>query len=396
VQELIDRQIRESRTLDYKATLKLDDSGKQDLLEDVSAMANAAGGTILYGAIEGKGEDSALIVRYEGIQLEPDAVGLQVSNLLRDGIEERLPHVLHRAIPVPGGGYLYVIRIPPSPRAPHMVTRRSSRDRFFLRGNISNDPMRIEQIREAFVRSDSMVDRARHFIQSRTEATLDFIASRPKREKPLVNEDTAALLHAIPLYQATDVSDLGDERIAMRMKQVRGYGSSYEGNLRWTLEGLYTQNDSDGVHRKDWALLTRNGAFEFGAVEALDVNRSHEGEGTRVLDIWHLDREVLGSIEQVRQLARDHWISAPFVLSFRLLNVQSAFLVNHRNFGDAVGRTRQYAAKHLIVEPEIVTDMDAGLDTAVRHIFDTVWQAFGAPRCMFYETDSKRKALNES
>jgi hypothetical protein len=95
-------------------------------------------------------------------------------------------------------------------------------------------------------------------------------------------------------------------------------------------------------------------------------------------------------------LASDHWLTAPFVLSFRLLNIQSAFLVNHRNFGDAIGWTREYSAKHLIIEPEIVTDMNTGLDTAVRHIFDTVWQAFGAQRCAFYDPDGTRTPPAES
>jgi hypothetical protein len=66
--DLIERKIREGPTLDFKQQLKLDDSGKLDLLGDVTAMANAVGGTIIYGAVEGEGEDRGLIVDVNGVE----------------------------------------------------------------------------------------------------------------------------------------------------------------------------------------------------------------------------------------------------------------------------------------------------------------------------------------
>ena len=57
--------------------------------------------------------------------------------------------------------------------------------------------------------------------------------------------------------------------------------------------------------------------------------------------------------------------------NFRLLNVQNALLVNHKPSGDAIGS--KYDAKHLFIEPEIVTAWNAGADNnTVRRIFATV------------------------
>lgn len=54
VQEYIDNLIEESLTLDYKSSEALAkiDSKKKEITKDVSAMANSAGGVILYGVKE--------------------------------------------------------------------------------------------------------------------------------------------------------------------------------------------------------------------------------------------------------------------------------------------------------------------------------------------------------
>jgi predicted HTH transcriptional regulator len=51
LQNYIDTQIEENLTLDYKAADSLDASPKKkdEVTKDVSAMANSAGGTIIYG-----------------------------------------------------------------------------------------------------------------------------------------------------------------------------------------------------------------------------------------------------------------------------------------------------------------------------------------------------------
>jgi len=54
IQELIDRKIEEGPQLDYKAAAALSrsDSKKNDITKDISAFANSAGGTVIYGLKE--------------------------------------------------------------------------------------------------------------------------------------------------------------------------------------------------------------------------------------------------------------------------------------------------------------------------------------------------------
>jgi hypothetical protein len=45
-------------------------------------------------------------------------------------------------------------------------------------------------------------------------------------------------------------------------------------------------------------------------------------------------------------------------------------------------------------EPEVVTDWGAGLNAALRRIFNTVWQGFGYQRSEFYNPDGSRRELD--
>ena len=54
LQRLVDEEIQESLTLDYKASPSLakGDKPRNELCKDVSAFANSAGGQIIYGIVE--------------------------------------------------------------------------------------------------------------------------------------------------------------------------------------------------------------------------------------------------------------------------------------------------------------------------------------------------------
>jgi hypothetical protein len=69
LREMIERELREEQTLDFKQELALHDSGKLDLIQDVTAMANATGGAILYGAVAGEGDDRGQIVGLKGMRV---------------------------------------------------------------------------------------------------------------------------------------------------------------------------------------------------------------------------------------------------------------------------------------------------------------------------------------
>ena len=63
LQQLIENGTRENRRLDFKLTLALATREERvEFLRDVVAMANADGGTIVYGVQEGEGDDAGVAV----------------------------------------------------------------------------------------------------------------------------------------------------------------------------------------------------------------------------------------------------------------------------------------------------------------------------------------------
>jgi hypothetical protein len=391
VRDLIKRQVREAPTLDFKQELKLDDSGKLDLLGDVTAMANAVGGTIIYGAVEGEAEDRGLIVDVKGMAIEPDKMELAVSNLLRDNVDQRIHGVLHRAVSLDGATYLYVVRVPASPLAPHMVTRPSNRPRFYLRGTASNDPMNAQQIKEVALRADTAVERARRLIEERTAWVQSRAASRPSTTEAaqMQREKSATLLHFIPILAPAVPLDLADPAVSGRFALVPPLRSESHGGLRWALEGLYV---TDGGRGRTWALLTRSGAIEFGEYGVLYVDQWNPDRS--VFSIRALETQALAAATQVPKLVDAGLLAPPLVLSLRLLGVGGSYFRHPLKGVEFEGEPLRIS--EVFVEPLVIADTAAALDKGLRSTFDVVWQAWGLPRSEMYNADGTRRAWPRS
>jgi hypothetical protein len=123
--------LTETATFDAKAALPAKGKSK-DLAIDVAAMAND-GGTLLYGVDEDE----------QGRPTDPKPFDLagakeRVDQIVRTSISEPPAIEVHevRVDDDPGLGYL-VVAVPPSPRAPHMVTV-GAEHRYYGRGATGN------------------------------------------------------------------------------------------------------------------------------------------------------------------------------------------------------------------------------------------------------------------
>jgi hypothetical protein len=153
VLSLIDNEVQESLTLDYKQSDALGKSGgkKSELSKDVSAFANSSGGTILYGMAE-NGHYPTLI-----------DCGLDSSDISKEWIEQVLNSSVHpkidglriNQIPLSSTGtgrVLYAICIPAATsRAPHQAKDK----RYYKRYNFESVPMEDYEIRDLYRRAST-------------------------------------------------------------------------------------------------------------------------------------------------------------------------------------------------------------------------------------------------
>jgi len=152
IHELITSQVKESLTLDYKACAALDktDTKRKEISKDVSAFANSAGGTIVYGVLENKHVPTTVDVGY----LPTDVSKEWLEHVIHANIQRRIDGIRINPVELSGtaaGRILYVVTIPQSKRAPHMAFDK----KFYKRFNFESVPMEEYEVRDTSRRNES-------------------------------------------------------------------------------------------------------------------------------------------------------------------------------------------------------------------------------------------------
>lgn len=122
---LIENRVPESLKLEFKACDALRQSNKflrSELIKDVSALANSAGGTIVYGIKEDKvtHEAESLDEGYDPAELRLE----RFQQIIDDNIERSIEGIRYNSIRLDAtrpGKVLLVISVPQSTRSPHMA-----------------------------------------------------------------------------------------------------------------------------------------------------------------------------------------------------------------------------------------------------------------------------------
>jgi len=191
LRELIGTQ--EGQSIDFKRSDSIDlttpdkDKRVKELVKDVSAMANAAGGRIFYGVAEeqGTGRAERLDDGLEAASFNLDQIG----NLLTGNIEPSIPGVKAYAVPLANGRFAIVIDVPQSMNgAPHqsrldrVYHRRHDRKTLAMFDHEIRDVMRravSPQLSPTFTVSRTTYDQPYHleigFVNKSTEPAMFYV-----------------------------------------------------------------------------------------------------------------------------------------------------------------------------------------------------------------------------
>ena len=170
VRALVNARMAEHLQLEYKSARYEDnDRGSREFLQDICMFANAAGGVLLLGVHELRGEDGQpsgipdpnadLGVASENPEAELQAYDARIVAC----IEERLPVESH-AIPIEGGRFVIAFRVPSSLRKPHCV-RFQNRVYFASRRERNRYEMDLREIKEQTMRAASQLQRAEQLLE---------------------------------------------------------------------------------------------------------------------------------------------------------------------------------------------------------------------------------------
>lgn len=372
LQKLCDDRCPESQSLEFKRDLPGNsDKDKHEICKDVAALANTEGGDLVYGVDEKAGAAGSV----SAISGEPsDAAMRRIAQVLDAGIEPRIQGLKMHHVDVPGG-YCLVIRVPSSFEGPHCIRTNNSR-RFVMRNGTSITDMSFDQLRGAFDRTATLAERARRFIADRLQLIADRGTTAPLEVGPIW------VAHLVPVAGLA-----GRQTVDLRNIYSKTYqeflGHDWGGGSRtFNFDGLLIH--PGGLN--DDGYYAYNHIFRTGALEGARLGGGTHDEKPIV---WSLDMSLYfyHSIKKFLDSVKTWGFAGPAVLSIAILNVKGYEL----GIGNAFRRfSRATADRPHLIPPDLwIEDIDsADIDAAVRPLLDTLWQAFGAERCLDFDDAS--------
>ncbi|HVW53894.1 MAG TPA: ATP-binding protein [Trinickia sp.] len=266
IQRLVEHGAREDRMLEFKRELDLSRDGKQEVAEDACAFANAFGGDLVFGleAFDKREGDSAVARAIAPVRVPNlDATLLDLVNSLRDSLEPQLATLHAHPVPLAAGGHVIVLRVGPSPSAPHRVVRRGG-GHFYLRNSVGKEAMDIHAIRSAFAFSDGLGKRALAFRDERLAQILDNAVAAPLPQmRPRV------IVHVVPVtsltrHDAHTVEEL--KAAAQHFQQLAPLGEPLRAP-RVNYEGVICTGHPNAANESEaYAQLFRDGRIELGGI----------------------------------------------------------------------------------------------------------------------------------
>lgn len=381
----MENRVSESRTLEYKQTLPGGpDDDRREFLADVSALANTIGGDILYGIVEERdagGKTTGIPESAPGIPITGDAELRRLEEMIRDGVDPRVPAVSVQAIPGFVNGTVVLLRVGRSWQRPHMVTFKNY-SRFFARAASGKYQLDVHQIRDAFVAAASLRDRLQTFRLERLQAVRENTATTPA-----LVEGGRIVLHAIPIagFDAPESIEL-DLATARPRPPFAKLG---HGRYRINFDGVQGYEPTpDGDRCYDYVQLFRNGAIE--AVDAELLSRiAQDPKHKGVIPSLSFEGRLIDALAGYLADLRDWRVPPPYLIGLALLNVKTLTLSIALDLADRLGGPYRIDRDDLVIREQIIEDLGQNLrleaTNALKPSFDMLWQAVGLPKSPYFD-----------
>jgi hypothetical protein len=374
IESLIVNEVAEGKTLEYKEELPgSSDGDKKEFLYDISAFANASGGDILYGIAEKRDvnkKSTGIPGKLSGLSgINIDAEIRRLQSCIQDGIAPRIPGIQIRPVDEFAEPVI-IIRIPKSWNSPHMVTLKGV-SHFYSRNSTGKYQLDIDEIRAAFIASESLAQRIKEF-------RIDRISKLVADETPVSLEvGPKTILHVLPieslnLGKNVDVTSVAENYDLL--KPIQAYNTSRRYNFDGIVKHCSTSNELSSAYSQ----LFRN-----GVMEAVDVSMLLYGLERRVMPIEGIEKELIETLENYLKLLKTLGINPPILAALSFLGV--------RGFTMATPRMRFGLASHpidrdnLLMPEVLINSFDESASTILRPSFDTLWQSAGWQRSLCYD-----------
>ncbi|MFA5292656.1 MAG: ATP-binding protein [Phycisphaerae bacterium] len=365
---IIENKIPEDRGLDYKRELPPETpAGNKELLKDISAFANTVGGYLVYGIDEEKG----VPIKVYGVKIEDfDKFKQRSENLLRTGVAPVIRGVDYHQVDVGGLKKVVIIKIPRSIARPHVV-RIDNYFRFHGRNSSGVHQLEIEDLRRAFLESETLATKIRNFRNDRLSAI-----STNETFAPLVS-GAKIVLHIIPdsSFEIGKKYNLGENCSSSfpPSYSIGGY------NSRITFDGMMTYwPDLQGVY-------CYTHIFNNGILERVDANMLI-GSDKKIIPPSY-EEEMIALLNNYLGSFKRYQIELPAWICLSLIDIKGYVMGTEAiRWHKAVPSITQ---DELSILPIRIESYDLPVDEILKPAFDSVWNACGYEKCPGYGKDGK-------
>jgi len=383
IRQIIDAQLPESQELEYKRDLpKRDQQQAQtrvdpmdEFAKDVAAMANAAGGVLVYGL--GEDPKTHKPVLHPIMDEDYDQASRRLHAVLDSYVEPRL-FVQFEEIQV-SGGYVLAIRIPASLAGPHWYgePKKAGKRRFSVRRGASVSDYTYSELRAAFDRNASATMRARDWMADRVAAIKAGRTWQPLTHGPI------AILHLVPMasyYQEAGAVDL-QRAVQLTEKMPRPWQHGFTHNINFDGLIIYPGQVTSGS--ADVALFGYTQLFRNGTIEVVMFTRATMIQNmfvtpAKVGDTVH-DGIVQGA-SVINELGKE----GPILVGVTLINTRGYAMPPPDRFTD----NPHMADRDDLVVPAAYLENSGDpveLKRTARTALDMLWQGFGFWSCPLYD-----------
>ena len=394
IQALIDNQIPEGKTLDYKRDLPGNTKDtKKEFLADIISFANAAGGDIIYGVDEQRDEDGKSTGIPENVvglgRINADSEILRLSNIINSTIEPQIPGIRIKAIQGFQNGSVIIIRIPQSWMGPHLVRSGGGTYRIFTRDSMGKRPVDVPGLRSLFVASENLSQR----IQEIRDERLGKIVAG---ETPVPLPDRAkVVLHIISVNHIMSGNWI-DPRI-VKSTLTNGLtilGGSGIPTGRMNLDGYlgYYGNHSKGK----FEVIGYTQIFRDGYIEAVNIDLVESLYREKLIAISLLEQAIIRQGNEYLNIFHRLGVDPPFLLFLNLLGVKD-FLIPppSRIRYTELQSNRWRIDRDYLLLPELLIEhypkSHEELAGILQGTFDVLWQASGYDKSLSYDEEGNWK-----
>jgi hypothetical protein len=369
---LVNAGMREHLQLEYKsASYEQNDNGRREFLQDVCMFANSAGGVLLVGVTELRGDDG----QPSGAP-DPDAeLGVASPNpeaalLAYDArvvacIQDRLPVESH-AVRIENGRFVLVFRIPNSIRKPHCV-RFQGHVYFPSRRDRNRYEMDLREIKEQTMRAASQLDRAEDLLGRELNSHVPV-------GYPLL------LLAQIPIFNRGIPLDITDDNVRREIEVFDVFATDHPAERRAPTYGFAgLQRTAAGydvtLHRN--GMLTLKAEFPGGQLP--------EGRNWWQFELARIDVLIRGFAARAKQFYLASKLDSPSLLGAQILT--SMHLRAEWNFGRSHAEVAPNENRRFIFPVIEIGGPSDDIDRAIRPICDHIHQTFGLAQSNWFRAD---------